>query len=128
MDIRGKTGFRGLFIYQVLFGADGQAHVTALIQGLVSQSRPSELPTGGCLPGSGVPCGDDLRRRLESVVAELGIAAGELGGKLLDAAVAEARFSLENGRRDRVDARIRERLLVELDAERERVRFEGGAP
>lgn len=123
-----KRDFEDYFIHQVLFAAGAHAQVAALVRELVGQGRPPESAAGGHLPHSGVACRDDVRRRLESLAAELGTPAGELGEKLLGAAVAEARSCLDSGRRDRVDARIRERLLAELDVERERVRFEGGAP
>lgn len=122
-----KRDFEHYFIHQVLFGAGEHAHVTALVRGLSSQAGPTSATSERLQEGS-VSCGDDLRRRLESLAAELGISADELGQKLLEAAIAEAHACLDGNTRDRVEARIRERLINEIDAERERVRFEGGAP
>lgn len=123
-----KRDFEEFFIHQVLFGASEHAHVTTLVRGLLSQAGKSRPSTGGRLRSAGIPYGDNLRRRLESLAAELGIAPEALAQKLMEAAVSEAHACLDTEARDRVETRAREELINELDAERERVRFEGGAP
>ncbi|MGH8270068.1 MAG: hypothetical protein ACRES1_08365, partial [Steroidobacteraceae bacterium] len=66
--------------------------------------------------------------RLEVLAGELGIDPAAFSQQLLDRALAEAISCLDPQARERVRAEVHARLVKELEAGKERVRFEGGAP
>ncbi|MDE2447323.1 MAG: hypothetical protein KGO22_00020, partial [Gammaproteobacteria bacterium] len=78
--------------------------------------------------GPQMALGIDARRRLEVLARELGVDPQTFSQQLLERALAEALSCLDPQARERVNAELHTRLLSELEAERERVRFEGGAP
>jgi len=123
-----KREFENYYIQQVLFGAGEHAHVATLTRRLLERAHGRAAEPGTRLDTAGITVADALRRRLEALAAELARPAPVLARQLLEEAVAEAWSYLDRDTRARAEERLREELLRELDAEQERVRFEGGAP
>ncbi len=122
-----KREFEDFFINEILFGAGQHGQVQALIQRLRSRQRHGESVGEGKL-GSYIPLDIDTRRRIDVLARELGVDSAALSQQILDRALAEALFCLDPQARERVSAELHAQLIDELEARRERVRFEGGAP
>ncbi|HEX8758207.1 MAG TPA: FAD/NAD(P)-binding oxidoreductase [Steroidobacteraceae bacterium] len=123
-----KRDFEDFFINQILFGAGQHGQVQALIRRLRSQQQGGHRRTRNEKLGAQMPLGIDARRRLEVLARELGVDASAFSQQLLERALAEALSCLDPQARERVSAELHARLISELEGERERVRFEGGAP
>jgi sulfide:quinone oxidoreductase len=122
-----KREFENFFINEILFGAGQHGQVQALIQRLRSQQRHGKSVGNGKL-GSYIPLDIDTRRRLDVLARELGVDPAAFSQQILDRALAEALSCLDPQAHERVSAELHARLVKELEAQRERVRFEGGAP
>lgn len=122
-----KRDFEDFFVNEILFGAGQHGQVQALIQRLRSQQHRGKGARDGKL-GSCIPLDIDTRRRIDVLARELGIDPPTFSRQLLDRALAEALSCLDPQAHERVSAELHARLVNELEAERERVRFEGGAP
>lgn len=123
-----KREFENYYIQNVLFGAGEHAHVATLTRRLLERARGRVPGPGTRLDTAGINVDDPLRRRLEVLAVELGEPAPTLARRLLEEAAAEAWSYLDRDARVRAEERLREELLRELDAEQERVQFEGGGP
>lgn len=122
-----KRDFENYFMNQILFGASQHGQVPALVRRLGSQTH-REATTATAPLGAQLPINDGVRRELEALAHHLDVSAEDLGRQLLERAVAEAASCLDPDSRQKVASEVRERLVSELEAEQERVRFEGGAP
>ena len=122
-----KRDFEDFFVNEILFGAGQHGQVQALIQRLRSQQQRGKSAGDGKL-GSYIPLDIDTRRRIDVLAGELGIDPPTFSRQLLDRAIAEALSCLDPQAHERVSAELHTQLVKELDGERERVRFEGGAP
>ena len=122
-----KRDFEDFFVNEILFGAGQHGQVQALIQRLRSREQRGKSAGDGKL-GSYIPLDIDTRRRIDVLARELGIDPPTFSRQLLDRAIAEALSCLDPQAHERVSAELHTRLVKELEAERERVRFEGGAP
>src|SRR5512146_177076 len=123
-----KREFEDFFVNEILFGAGQHGQVQALVQRLRSQQRLGTTGAGGGKAGLYIPLSVDARRRIEVLARELGVDPPAFSQQLLDRALAEALSCLDPQARDRGSAELHARHVKELEAERERVRFEGGAP
>lgn len=123
-----KRDFEDFFVNQILFGAGQHGQVQALIRRLRSQQRAGHGRNRNGKLGPQMALGIDARRRFEVLARELGVDAQPFAQQLLERALAEAISCLDPQARERVNAELHTRLVSELEAERERVRFEGGAP
>ncbi|MGH8326933.1 MAG: NAD(P)/FAD-dependent oxidoreductase, partial [Steroidobacteraceae bacterium] len=123
-----KRDFEDFFVNQILFGAGQHGQVQALIRRLRSQQRRGSRGVSKGKLSSEMPLGIDARRRLEVLARELDADAPTFSQQLLERALAEALSCLDPQARERVNAELHSGLVNELEAERERVRFEGGAP
>lgn len=123
-----KREFEDFFVNEILFGAGQHGQVQALIQRLRSQQRRGTTIAQDGRHGSYIPLSVDTRRRIEVLARELGVEPEAFSRQILDRALAEALSCLDPQAHERVSAELHSRLVNELEAERERVRFEGGAP
>jgi sulfide:quinone oxidoreductase len=122
-----KRDFEDFFVNEILFGAGQHGQVQALIQRLRSQQQRAKSARDGKL-GSYIPLDVDTRRRIDVLARELGVDPPTFSRQLLDRALAEALSCLDPQAHERVSEELHAQLVNELEAERERVRFEGGAP
>lgn len=122
-----KREFEDFFINGILFGAGQHGQVPALIHRLRSRQRRATGGRDGAL-GSSLPLDIDTRRRIEVLARELDADPTAFARQILDRALAEALSCLDPQMRERVTAELHAQLVGELEAQRERVRFEGGAP
>jgi sulfide:quinone oxidoreductase len=122
-----KREFEDFFINEILFGAGQHGRVQALIQRLRSERKRGKGASNGKL-GSYIPLDIASRRRIDVLARELGVDARTFSQQLLDRALAEAFSCLDPQTHERVSTELHAQLVKELEAERERVRFEGGAP
>lgn len=123
-----KREFEDFFINEILFGAGQHGQVQALIQRLRSQRRRGAASAPDARLGSYIPLDLDTRRHIDALARELGIDPAAFSQQILGRAVAEALSCLDPRARERVNAALQAQLVGELEAQRERVRFEGGAP
>lgn len=123
-----KREFEDYFINQILFGTGPHGQVPALVQRL--RSRPGR--GAGSHPhaalGAQLSLSIDTRRTLEALARQLDIDATAFSRQLLEKAVSEALSCLDPPMREQVRTDVHARLVEELRAKDERVRFEGGAP
>lgn len=122
-----KRDFENYFLNQILFGGSQRGQVAALVRRLASQT-PEHGESGAAMPGASLTVSDDGRRRLEAIGRRLGVDASRLARQLLESAIKDALSYLDPDTRRNVEAEVEANLRDELGAERERVRFEGGAP
>jgi sulfide:quinone oxidoreductase len=122
-----KREFEDFFVNEILFGSGQHGQVQALVQRLRSQLRHGRSDRKGAL-GSYIPLDVDTRRRIDVLARELGVDPALFSQQILDRALAEALSCLDPHSRERVTDELHVQLVKELDAKRERVRFEGGAP
>lgn len=123
-----KRDFEEYFVNQILFGAGPHGRVQALIRRLLSQTRSDAGSVSEKALEPHVTLGIDTRRHLEVLARELRIDPEALSRQLLEQAVAEAIACLDPKSHERVSTELHLRLIGEIDAGKERVRFEGGAP
>lgn len=123
-----KRDFEDYFFNRILFGAGKHGHVTALVRRLSSRSGQDAVTAASPSPGDNLIIDAKLRHRIEVLARELGVNGRRLARQLLDNAMAEALSCLDPETRQRLDQEVDEHHLNELEAEKERVRFEGGAP
>lgn len=123
-----KREFEDYFINQILFGAGPHGQVAALVRRLRSRPGPLPLSHHRMALGPHLQLSTDTRRSLEALARQLDVDAIAFAQQLLEKAVAEALSSLDPPMREQVRADVHARLVDELRAQRERVRFEGGAP
>lgn len=123
-----KREFEEYFINQILFGAGPHGQVPAFIRRIRSQGRPGAISHHRTALGPHLPLPIDTRRSLEALARQLDLDATRFSQQLLERAIAEALSCLDPPMREQVRADIHARLVEELQGQRERVRFEGGAP
>ena len=123
-----KREFEEYFINQILFGAGPHGQIPALVLRLRSQPRRDDMKCRRGALGPHLPLSTDTRRSLEALARQLEVDAVALSHQLLEQAIAEALSCLDPPMREQVRADMHARLVDELRTQRERVRFEGGAP
>ena len=123
-----KREFEDFFINEILFGAGQHGQVQALVRRLRSRQPLGTASTPNGKLGLYIPLTVETRRHIDVLARELGVDSAGFAQQLLDRALAEALSCLDPQAHKRVSTELHTRLVKELEAERERVRFEGGAP
>ena len=123
-----KREFEDFFINEILFGAGQHGQVQALVRRLRSRQPLGTASAPNGKLGLYIPLTVETRRHIDVLARELGVDSAGFAQQLLDRALAEALSCLDPQAHQRVSAELHTRRVKELQAERERVRFEGGAP